>query len=98
MGYKYGIKEAIEVLLFLSSSEEFEKRLSRSFSEIDIKAEDVSEDMFQRIKEWKRSYIETTKKKKSDAIEKEKIFKTLGDELVWICVDIIAENARTGGE
>ena len=97
MGYKYGIKEAIEILLFLSSSEEFEKRLSRSFSEIDIKAEDVSEDMFQRIKEWKKSYVKTCKKK-GDAIQKEKILKSLGDELVWICVDIIEENTRTDGE
>ncbi|MBP8115649.1 MAG: hypothetical protein KAY50_09850 [Chitinophagaceae bacterium] len=100
MGYGYGIKQCRETLLLLSSEQNFESRMVKAFSEIGvIQAADVSKQYFKQINEWRRKYLAVTefsisKDGSLQETDKEKEFRNLATELVWLCTEIIEHNAR----
>ena len=100
MGYGYGLKQCRETLLYLSSEQSFEERMVKAFSEIGvIQTEDVSQQHFKQIKEWRKKYLSITEfaidnKGALKVIDKEKELRNLSTEIVWLCVEIIEHNSR----
>ena len=100
MGYGYGLKQCRETLLYLSSEQSFEERMVKAFSEIGvIQTEDVSQQHFKQIKDWRKKYLSITEfaidnKGALKVIDKEKELRNLSTEIVWLCVEIIEHNSR----
>ena len=100
MGYGYGLKQCRETLLYLSSEQSFEDRMVKAFSEIGvIQTEDVSQQHFKQIKEWRKKYLSIAELAIDDkgalkVIDMEKELRNLSNEIVWLCVEIIEHNSR----
>jgi hypothetical protein len=100
MGYGYGIKQCRETLTILSSEQTFEERMVKAFSEIGvIQSEDVSQQHFKQIQQWRNKYISTTEFTVTDKgvlteTDKEKEMRNLANELVYLSVEIIEHNTR----
>lgn len=100
MGYGYGIKQCRETLLLLSSETNFDERMVSAFSEIGvIEFDDVSKEHFKKINEWQNKYLSirnfsVVKNGSLKETDKEKEFRNLANEIVWLCVEIIEHNSR----
>ncbi len=100
MGYGYGLKQCRETLIYLSSEKVFEDRIVKAFSEIGvIHSDDVSQQHFKQIKDWRKKYLSITEFAVTNEgvltkTDKEKELRTLVNELVYLCVEIIEHNSR----
>jgi hypothetical protein len=100
MGYSYGLKQCRDTLLYLSSEQPFDERMVKAFSEIGvIQSDDVSQQHYNEIQQWRKKYLSITKFAIDDKgvlkeIDKENELRNLANEIVWLCVEIIEHNSR----
>ena len=58
-------------------------------------AEDTTIEMFTRINDWQRKYLDVIDAKKDLSDDnKQQQCKKLIEEMIWICTDLIEENMR----
>lgn len=100
MGYQYGIERCRDTLCILSSNQDFEEKLSKSFSEINIiTVKDVSKKHFKELDIQFKNYLfyhELSVSKKGKLVINERIvhLEKCANELVYLCVEIIEHNSR----